>query len=284
MSTKPNNFAPSAKAEQFVEQAFRFLEDNASSYVKDTMENLNLKANPNDPLEHHPEWHQFGIITHTRKFACHFKETAQEYLEKWNVAGKINACLDAEIDGISKRDLMYMAIPFHDLGKFAIRFFKEKKGKLSVSYNGHEALSEKLLLNDEKVQHLLHSFGLTEAQIAYMGRCVGLHYELGKTRKCAEETASGYTVAFTQSDACRKECIGYMREFPDFKIEIGLLFLCDSLAKTDVILFEETDEEIAKRDDLDDTLAAMKLNPKLVDAVRETPVNRALAQTYLLLV
>ena len=51
-----------------------------------------------------------------------------------------------------------------------------------------------------------------------------------------------------------------------------------------IILFEETDEEIAKRDDLDDTLAAMKLNPKLVDAVRETPVNRALAQTYLLLV
>ena len=71
-----------------MEKAFAFLEENASKYIKDIPENQSFIAHPNDPAEHKPKWHQFGIITHTRRFAYHYDNTMQQYLSEWGLDRK----------------------------------------------------------------------------------------------------------------------------------------------------------------------------------------------------
>ncbi len=267
-------------------KAFDFLEENASRFIKNTPENQSFIAHPDDSIEHKPEWHQFGIITHTRRFADHFESTMQQYLREWGIDQKINAYLDKKIDGISKKDLLLLSIPFHDLGKLAGRFFKEEKGKLSTCFIGHEALSEALIREVPEIQQFFHSQGLTDSQIDYIARCAGLHYELGKIRdNIYWEEGCGFTIAFAQSQQCKDYCLACIEEHPDFKVEMGVLYLCDNLAKTDIILDVSTDEEIeAKSDDVARMVADLNLHPNLSSAIKQIPISIVFVRTYLTLI
>ena len=266
-------------------KAFDFLEENASRFIKDTPENQSFIEHPDASIEHKPEWHHFGIITHTRRFADHFESTMQQYLREWGIDQKINAYLDEKIDGISKKELLRLSIPFHDVGKLAGRYFKMKDGKPVAHYNGHEKLSEELIRRDGIIRQFLSSMGLTDSQIDYVATCAGLHYELGKIRDIPKKNGNGFTIAFTQSQQCKEYCLACMEEHPDFKVEMGVLYLCDSLAKTDIILDVYTDEEIAaKSDDVARMVAGLNLHPNLSSAIKQLPVNIAFARTYLTLI
>ena len=266
-------------------KAFDLLEENASRFIKDTPENQSFIALPDAPIEHKPKWHQFGIITHTRRFADHFESTMQRYLKEWGIDQKINAYLDEKIDGISKKKLLRLSIPFHDIGKLAGRFFKEEKGELSTCFTGHEALSEALIRENPEIQQFFHSQGLTDSQIDYIARCAGLHYELGKIRDIQRKTGGGFTIAFAQSQQCKDYCLACMEEHPDFKVEIGVLYLCDNLAKTDIILNVSTDEEIeAKSDDVARMVAELNLHPNLSSAIKQLPASIVFIRTYLTLI
>lgn len=266
-------------------KAFDFLEENASRFIKDTPENQSFIANPDASIEHKPEWHQFGIITHTRRFADHFESTMQQYLKEWEIDQKINAYLDEKIDGISKKNLLRLSIPFHDVGKLAGRYFKMKDGKPVAHYNGHEKLSEELIRRDGLIRQFLTSIGLTDPQIDYVATCAGLHYELGKIRDIPRKTGNGFTIAFAQSQQCKDYCLACMEEHPGFKVEMGVLYLCDSLAKTDIILDVSTDEEIvAKSDDVARMVANLNLHPNLSSAIKQLPVNIVFVRTYMTLI
>ncbi len=170
--------------------------------------------------------------------------------------------LTEQIDGRSKDELFKIAAILHDLGKFD-RLFKVKDGTETnlPTHTGHEAKAADYILNDDYVHNLLaHDYGLTEDQIKYIAECTRLHYELGKIRKVAKQSEEGYTLAFAKTDKCKEACKEIANQFPDFKVEVGILFMCDSMAKTDVVVNGATDEEI--------------------EAVKQGPVNNAMAKTY----
>jgi hypothetical protein len=249
--------------------------------IADTVENENFKRNPDDPCEHEPNWHQFGIITHTRKFAESYRTEARHYFEQWGIYTGISMHMSEQIDGKSKAELLLISIAFHDLGKFARRF-KEIDGRLKPDYDGHEAKSQELILREQRIKKLLEDYALTNAQIEYIARCAGVHYELGKMRSKAKESEMGYSIAFTRSNEFLSACKEITDMFCDLRVEIGVLFLCDSLAKTDIRIAAENDADIGKQNEwIKHTMQYQNLNPALMGAIRQGPVNIAVAKRYL---
>jgi hypothetical protein len=267
--------------ENIVQQLLDKLLEIARLVIEDRPENKNFKSNPDDPKEHVVQWHQFGIITHTKVFSQVYKKNAQDYLKGWNLDSKVKLKLTEQIDGKSKEELLHISIVFHDLGKFA-RNFEEKNGSLRYNFYGHEAKSEKLIKEDKNIYNLLsETYKLTSLQIEYIGRCAGLHFELGKVRDAIRRTDKGYTIAFANSEACQQSCKEIANGYPEYNVEIGILYLCDSLAKTDVRIDADTDEEIAEQTEIiEQIIKERKLNPQLIGAIKQLPVNLAIARKY----
>lgn len=176
-----------------------------------------------DAREHHQtQWHQWGIITHTRVFLEDLRAVVPGFLREWGLWARIDEHLRASIDGVTKWELLDIVVLLHDIGKFAAR----TRGRERFHFARHEQLSREIILHELD----LGQFGLTPPQIEYIGLCAGDHFVLGIARKRAREQGD-YNAAFVEGDefvrlACRIE-----REHPDDFIEIGVLFLGDSLAK-----------------------------------------------------
>lgn len=268
--------------ENIYQKLFAILPDIAKNVIENRHENDNFRRNPDDPKEHVVNWHQFGIITHTLLFFKSFRNEAQEYFKNWNIDSKINQKLLEQIDGTPKAELLQISIIFHDLGKF-VRNFKEKDGKLEHNFYGHEAMSEKLIHTNQFIFRLLNeTCELTQSQINYIGRCAGLHFELGKARDVARKAILGYSIAFANSEECQKSCMEIASQYPQFKEEIGVLFLCDSLAKTDVRIDAATDEEIENQtQQIERIIQERNLNAQLIGAIKQLPVSIMIARRYL---
>jgi hypothetical protein len=265
-----------------IKELLRLLPIIARDVMEKIPENSNFSKNPDDPKEHAERWHQFGIISHTQAFIRAYKDEAHHYFKKWNLELKINAKLYEKIDGITKRELLGISGILHDIGKFA-RTFKMYDSKLESTYFQHEAKSEILIKKNKMIYSLLNeTHKLTENHIDFIARCAGLHFELGKTRNAIKESSLGFTIAFANSRECEKVFKEIATEHPLFKIEIGLLFLYDSLAKTDVRIEVKTDEEIEQKStEIDLIIAKRNLNPKLKAAIQQLPVNIELVKKYL---
>ena len=257
--------------------------DIARQIIETRPENENFQINPDDPDEHVSNWHQFGIITHTKVVLDAYTTNISEYFIGWQVEDKIKSKLGVKIDNIAKHDLIKIGIILHDIGKFA-RNFKNEGGKFEHNFYGHEAISEDLIVSKDSFIHKLlkNSFGLTIPQIVYIGRIAGLHFELGKSRDAARRASHGYSISFSHSKECQRICVDIAFQFPDFKEEIGILFLCDSLGKTDIRIRAEKDEEIELH--IAFIIQALKernINPLLINAIKQLPVNVAITKKYL---
>lgn len=260
----------------------RFIQDLpeiAKPLIRDDLEiNQNFANNLDSYLEHEPKWHQFGILTHTKNFVEALAGQIPDYLREWQLDSKVDAHLNQTIGDKTKKELLMTAAIFHDIGKFA-RDEKEESGKKKPEYDGHEANSKEIIENRLKTK-LLES-GYSEEQIKYIADCAGLHYQLGVLRKTARESPTDYSIAFAKSPACQEECRKISSQNPEYQWEIGLLFLADSLAKTDVNLEAQSDEEIAQKTPLaEQEIKKRGLNPALINAVKQVPVNVAVARTY----
>lgn len=283
MPRKPESMGPiperKESKEEIIETLSKELPELAKANIEQREGNENFLKNPDDYLEHEPNWHQFGIVTHTEKFSEFYGTEAKGYFERWGVADKLNKKLSEKIGDRTKAELLEISMPLHDIGKFA-RGFKEKDGKIKPDYKGHEAKSEKIIL-EGNAQGELEGLGLSEEQVEYIGRCAGLHYELGKVRDEAKKTDLGYTIAFTESEQFKEFCDQIASDYPDFKEEIGILFLCDSLAKTDVVIDAETDQEVdEKAKAAEEEVKERNLNPKLIAAIKQRSVNIAVVKEY----
>lgn len=176
-----------------------------------------------DAREHHQtQWHQWGIISHTRVFLEDFHTAVPAYLRDWKLWTQIDERFQARIDGATKWDLLDIVVLLHDIGKFAAR----TRGRERFHFARHEQLSREIILNELD----LEQFGLTVAQIRYVARCAGDHFVLGLVRKRAREQGD-YNEAFIQGDEFVRLTRQIRREHPDDFVEIGVLFLGDSLAK-----------------------------------------------------
>lgn len=265
-----------------INELLRLLPIIARDVMEKIPENSNFSKNPDDPKEHAERWHQFGIISHTQAFIQAYKDEVHHYFKKWNLELKINAKLHEKIDNITKRELLGISGVLHDIGKFA-RTFKMYDSKLEPTYFQHEIKSEILIKQNKVIYNLLkETHNLTENQVDFIARCAGLHFELGKTRNAIKESSLGFTIAFANSQECEKVFKEIATEYPLFKIEIGVLFLCDSLAKTDVRIDAKTDEEIEQKSEkINLIIEKRNLNPKLKVAIQQLPVNIELVRKYL---
>lgn len=87
----------------------------AKKIIPDTEENIVFRANPDDPQEHQPLWHEFGITTHTKKVVEHFFKRNNRLKP---MTEQIDEIFKETIDGKTKEELMAISIIYHDIGKY----------------------------------------------------------------------------------------------------------------------------------------------------------------------
>jgi len=134
-------------------------------------------ANPDDPAEHKPEWHQFGIITHTRELVAALREAVPAALRAIDpaIAARVDEYLAESIDGLTRRELGLVAGYWHDIGKFSSRTLGRRG---DWRFRGHAHESARLVTGerDDYADGIGARYGLTPAQIAYVARLADLHY------------------------------------------------------------------------------------------------------------
>lgn len=184
--------------------------------------NADFLAHPDAREHHQTQWHQWGIITHTRVFLEDFRVVVPGYLREWGLWTRIDECFWVTIDGATKWELLDIVVLLHDVGKFAAR----TRGRDRFHFSRHEQLSREIILTDLD----LGRYGLTPAQIDYIARCAGDHFVLGIVRKRAREQGA-YNAIFIESDEFARLTCRIKQEHPNDFVEIGVLFLGDSLAK-----------------------------------------------------
>lgn len=181
-------------------------------------------AAPDGREQHQTMWHQWGIITHTRVFLHHLDEEIPAYLRAWGLSESVDSRLSLPIDDAPRWDLLRVAILLHDIGKFATRTV----GLQRFHFTNHERLSGEIILKELN----LGRYGLTPAQVEYVALTAADHFVLGVVRKRARELGR-YDERFVAGPEFGVLCDEIRRDHPEDFIEIGVLFLGDSLAKVD---------------------------------------------------
>jgi hypothetical protein len=135
-------------------------------------------------------------------------------------------------------------------------------------------------LSDKIRPILLQYYPFTENQLQYIARCAGLHYILGRQVRKPVESCNGYNFKYIESQQCQDILQNILQQYPDYRIEIGYLFLCDLLSYHNFDLQANNDEDIELAIDK----KQYRLNPEsnqLIKAIHHRPVNRKLAEIYL---
>lgn len=202
---------------------------------QDIAYNADFALHPDEPRHHKPQWHQWGILTHTDRFLHAFDTEVQAYMQLWNQTKQYDNWMAVHIDGKRKEDLLRLGILYHDLGKFTSRHLSKYQHSTDPAYpdfsfGGHEAASETLIHSHAAAR--LHTLGYTDAHIQYIGRAAALHYEIAKVRDRIKYSGEGYSFRFIASDDFTREAKLLHLEYADYAMEVGLMYLGDSLAKT----------------------------------------------------
>lgn len=245
--------------------------------------NRNFFENPDDPYEHGPKWHQWGIITHTKMSIRAYDQEIPQYFDQWKVLDKFNLETSKKIDGLNRGQLLKIAILFHDLGKFSERKLNyDENNSISFLFKNHEIASGKIIRSPEFSEMLKEEYGLSVSQIEYISECAKLHFELGFMRDKAKKSNLGYTINFVNSDLFEKCLDEFCLQHPKMQMEMGLLFFVDSLAKTDVRIGARTDQEIESQNCIvEKLLKKRKLDSNLIESIKQLPINILVIEKYL---
>ncbi|MFY9228552.1 MAG: HD domain-containing protein [Candidatus Microsaccharimonas sp.] len=236
--------------------------------------------NPDDPSHHAEKWHQHGIVTHSREFARAIQETIPEHLKDWGVSEVVEKALSETIDGMERRELLTIASLLHDIGKFTARKF-ENGSHDKWHFDGHAEQSGQIVRSELR-EYLGENLNLTDAQIEYIARCTELHFELGEVRKAAKTSGEGYTMKFVDTPDFKEAAQEIIEKYPDYALEIGLMFIADGLSKSEISATGEADDEIEnQRAELAAEIAKRGLNPDLINQALQMPVNMKVARAYL---
>lgn len=250
------------------------------------MSNIRNKSffeNPDNVNEHNPKWHQWGIVTHTKMCEKNYREEVPQYLKTWGIYEKIKNKMSENIDGLSKEKLLNISILFHDLGKFTERRIVTKNdNSVSFSFKDHETASGRIIRDRDFSKKLKANYGLTDTQIEYIARCAELHYKLGSVRDEAKKSEFGFTFEFLKSETFHKFMRQLYIENTGFQLEIGILFLADSLAKTEIPADLKDISKTKNQSILSqDTIKNHLLESKFVGILEQLPVSCAIVETYL---
>jgi hypothetical protein len=241
--------------------------------------NQSFMDSPDSPAEHSPRWHQYGILTHSEKFREFIEVEAPILMERWGILDRARSILSEEIDGISKANLLQIVSLVHDLGKFTARTFEYGEDGPLARFVDHEAHSGVIIRAEFKDG--LQDLGLGEAQIEYIAECAEHHFDLGRARQTAIDNG-GYTLLFARSEAFTEVARDIIHACPDVALEIGLMFMADSLSKTEIASTASTDEDIElDRASLKQEIKDKNLDPRLINQALQQPVNIEIGKQYL---
>ena len=251
--------------------------------------NADFALHPDEPRHHKPQWHQWGILTHTDHFLQSYDTEVQICIDTWGLRTLYNAWMAQEIEGKSKGDLLRLGILYHDLGKFTTRHLSSKQHSTDAlypdfSFGGHEAASEVLI--QQHLTERLMRLGYTSRQIWYIGRCAALHYEIAKIRDHIKNTHGGYSLLFVAGDIFAREATLLLEEFRDFAFEVGIMYLGDSLAKTAFRLTPEPTNDTERLvhpslPEIKRLIAAEGLPENHIDCVLHVEVSKAAVKRYM---
>lgn len=273
-----------ARLESFREQ----LPEIGRQLIKEKLDlteeaNRRFFENPDDPAEHKPGYHEWGIITHSEMVREAYRNEVPRYLEAWGFGDLIDAKMAEAVDELRKSDLMEAVALLHDVGKFTARTVSAKAdGSKKVNFIGHEDHSGDIIRSEEFSQKLRDALRLTDDQIEYVARCAELHFELGKVREELKKLPEGYTIRSIRSPEFRSLVRGIMDENKGYEVEIGLFFLIDSLGKVGIRLEAKTDEEREKKEpEIREMMEKAGTDPGLLKGIMQLPVNIAAVREYL---
>jgi hypothetical protein len=261
------------------------LEDSLPSLARDLIpklpENARFLQEPDHVEEHFPDWHQYGIITHTKRVRECFLGEFPALLESWQLSSEVQELfLQTPNGNWTKGELFEISIPLHDLGKFTRRH-ATIKGKLVQDYTSHEALSRIIVLSNPIIRETLRTHGLRDAEVAHVAELAGLHFELGKVRDIAKQN-NGYTIEFAKGPKALETYREIIARYPTCAAEIGLWLIVDSMGKMSLRLEAENDlEREAAREQKQREIQETHLQPALINAVIQYPVNMHVGREYL---
>lgn len=264
------------------------LEKQAKEIIKKThdLSDINNKIffdNPDNPMSHEFFWHQWGIITHTKMFLKYYREKKDEFLSKIGIKELVDEYLKEKIKDKTKAELLELSIVFHDIGKFEKRKISYKEdGSFSYSFKGHEESSYEILKTDIFVNWFKKELGMSEDQIEYVAQCCKKHFELGKARGLGKKSEFGFTFKFLESKDFHDYLEKIYLENKSFALEVGLLFMADTWAKTEVHIDAESDECLERQHEK--IVKLVKENnwkEEWVFLIKRFPVNIKLAEIYL---
>ncbi len=197
-----------------------------------------------------------------------------ECLKKWGLYDNIYRVFAKEIDGIKKKTLFELSILLHDLGKIVV-FNVEKVDR------EHEFYSKELLSNDFLKKKFM-ILGLTKNQINYISRCIETHDLIGKEVRDKLKRDGNLNFNYVLTNGIKYLCDNISEKNRDIKVEIGIFFLCDLLAKTDIRIDADTDDEILQQESkIVKTLKERGLSSELKHAALQLSINLKIAEIYL---
>jgi len=252
-----------------------------------------LIDNPDSVASHEPWWHEYGIVTHTKKVV----DVAQN---KWSLLPDLGEDLrwalselaSRKIGDLSQLELLIIRLPLHDPGKFQPIIKRWEEGGIDrVYHTGHErrggdlvaaARSDNPPRELDALTTIFNSFAITPRQLDYIEQCVRLHFEFGKVRLAATNASTGYSLRYTQTREFENTCREVAKEHAtvnhdsDMSLEKGVLFLFDSAGKTN---FEVQNN--GGPDKWEQHVREIGADPKLLGAFRQYHVNIAVGLRYL---
>jgi HD domain len=186
--------------------------------------NQHFLHSPDAREQHQTRWHQWGIITHTRVFLRHFDKDIPSLLTEWGLWTDTESIMSRQIDGVSRWNLLRISILLHDIGKFGSR----TQGATRFHFAHHESLSGTIIREELRLER----YGLTQAQIKYIAMTAEDHFVLALVRKRVREDGE-YDSSYASGPNFLAVCRSIEHEHPCDFVEIGLLFLGDSMSKVD---------------------------------------------------
>ncbi len=227
--------------------------------------------NIDSPLEHEPMWHQWGILTHSERFLREYDGIATQ--DSWYIGN-----LRAEYVGnLQKSELLRYSAILHDLGKL---YKGPKNHSGNFDFVGHESKSKEII-HENPICTLLKENGLSLPQIKYIADSAASHGTLFNLRKEIKKDKEEYAFDNVSGSSLYTHFSKMVNPSDPLLIEKGVLFMADSLAKTDFHLSANSTEEVdGQIPTVRTRLEERGLPEKLISAVLQQPTNIKLSEEY----
>ncbi len=220
------------------------------------------------------QWHQYGLLTHTRLVRKIFREDIKDLFQQWKVYDKVEKALSKSVGDYKKKDLFEVAILPHDLGKITV------VGDTRVTRN-HEMLSLQLT-KSSVIHNIFQEQGLSVEEVKYIEDIVRTNGVVSEEIRNILRDEDNLNFSFINSNRVDRYLEKVIKKYKKLSLEAGVFFVCDTLAKTSIHLDVKKDEELrAKEEEVERTISEQRLKPQLKKGIMQFPLSMRIGELYL---